>query len=116
MQAEITEFENNGKIFKLYGNYENLNPKLINGVAHAFKAKENWILTFFSETGIESGGKPIASADLRVVISSDDLVFMAKMINELINYKPDILSEEDKDLKLNKSKIEKVSETLGEPL
>jgi hypothetical protein len=116
MQAEITEFENNGEIFKLFGNYENLNPKLINGIAHAFKSKENWILTFFSETGIESGGKPIASADLRIAISLDDLVFMTKMINELTNFKPDSLNEENKNLKLNKSKVKEISETLGEPL
>lgn len=109
MQSEILTFVKDGEEKKLFGDYGTLPPKYISGIAHAFKENETWILTLYSETGLENINGKICSADARLAMNEVNIKRLISDLSSLIN-----LDEKKTDKaksKKNDNKIKK--ETLG---
>tara|TARA_B110000305_G_C18939755_1_gene403372 strand:+ start:172 stop:513 length:342 start_codon:yes stop_codon:yes gene_type:complete len=109
MQSEILTFEKNGKINKLFGNYNNLTPQYISGIAHAFRDEKTWILTLYSETGLVNGNEVVCSADSRIAINETNIRHLISELSNLIDVNK---KEVEKTNNLNDD-TNKIKETLG---
>ena len=111
MQSEILEFEHDNKSFKLFGDFGENKIIYLDGIAHAFENSDNWILTFFSDTGVSNGKQNIASADLRLAISKNKIKLLIENLNTLLN-KQSKSKEDKKEVESDR----KTNETLGPKL
>ena len=81
MQSKITSFTlPNDESAVLYGNYDNLRPVTVHGVAHAFPNASEVLITLYSLTGMKEGSEYICSADLRLSLDKNSL---AGLLNQL---------------------------------
>jgi len=113
MQSEILTFEKKGEKNKLFGDFNSLCPKYTSGVAHSFLEGNNWILTFYNETGLINQNEKICSADFRISIDKQNLKTLIDDLKMLIDY--DRISEEKKT-PYTSSNPKQIKETLGIPL
>lgn len=84
MQSKITNFNlPNGEPANLFGNYDNLRPVTVHGVAHAFTNGGEAIVTLYSLTGMKEGGSQVCSADLRLSLNEQSLKSLVDQLNEV---------------------------------
>ena len=109
MQSEILTFKKDGKNNKLFGDFNNLSPKYISGIAHAFREEQSWILTLYSETGLVNGNDIVCSADIRIAMNEKNIKHLITELSSLVNL-------EDKKVEHSEIKNAEVvpkKETLG---
>ena len=84
MQSEILQFEFKEKECSLFGNFSDLRPVHVDGIAHAIETDGTYILTFFSETGLIQGEKKICSADLRIAMTPNNIRELAEQLSKML--------------------------------
>ena len=87
MQTKILDFEiDNEAEAQLFGDFGSLKPYSIDGVAHALPKDSGVVLTFYSDTGIETPEGRVCSADLRLYLTNEALNRIASQLAELASY------------------------------
>ena len=103
MQSKITNFNlPNGEPANLFGNYDNLRPVTVHGVAHAFTNGGEAIVTLYSLTGMKEGGSEVCSADLRLSLNEQSLTSLVDQLNELKHSLYPMASEDSHSLSTKK--------------
>lgn len=116
MQSKILDFEIDGRVnAALYGDYSDLRPFAVSGVAHAFRTGTSVILTLYSETGISANGAQVCSADARLVF---DVHSLRRTIDQLMTIERTLFPEDEISPLHTPVPIEpeKVEDELGPPL
>ena len=84
MQSKITSFVlPNDEPAVLYGNYDNLRPVSVHGIAHAFTSASEVLITLYSLTGMKESSEHICSADLRLSLDKDSLAAILRQLQKV---------------------------------
>lgn len=84
MQSKITSFVlPNDEPAVLYGNYDNLRPVSVHGIAHAFTSASEVLITLYSLTGMKESSEHICSADLRLSLDKDSLAAILSQLQKV---------------------------------